>query len=299
MGNKKIPYLCGGTLFFLLVQAKKQRNKAREREKGQSDGLSDLNIMEGLIEVVTGSQSTAYSDSLKKNTSQFRECIINSSTYIPFEDVAIKSRFDEEIRHDYKVVLVRMNTFLEKFFDRSRIEWVVQVLLHVLDLDVDIIDTDVFYAQSNGEPLSRDSLLQLSKIEVQAFFLGILHFIIMKRSGKNTLGKETLDSWGVKNPKRERKLKDNFSFHKKFNALFLWSEVSGMNVDKESRGHVHSEFVESEYLDDETNFKEQTQKQESVMTNQVVFINNGGGPQFMNNYASINITNINSKESKD
>ena len=44
MENKKIPYLCGGTLFFLLVQAKKPRAKAREREKGvslRSDVLRD------------------------------------------------------------------------------------------------------------------------------------------------------------------------------------------------------------------------------------------------------------------
>lgn len=66
MENKKIPYLCGGTLFFLLVQAKKPRAKAREREKGAVDGLKDPAMMGGLILAITGNKAYAYSESLKK-----------------------------------------------------------------------------------------------------------------------------------------------------------------------------------------------------------------------------------------
>lgn len=98
MENKKIPYLCGGTLFFLLVQAKKPRVRAREREKGISDNLSDPAMMGGLIQAVTGDASYAYKDSLKKNTSQFRECRINGSVYIPFNDPITVNGYDEAVK---------------------------------------------------------------------------------------------------------------------------------------------------------------------------------------------------------
>ncbi len=80
--KQKIPYLCGGTLFFLLVQAKKPRAKARERKKRISDGLKDPTMMNGLIRAITGNSGYFYAESLKKNTSQFREYRIDVNVYM-------------------------------------------------------------------------------------------------------------------------------------------------------------------------------------------------------------------------
>ena len=41
----KIPYLCGGIFFGLLLQARKNRSKARDKQKGGSDGLSDADVL--------------------------------------------------------------------------------------------------------------------------------------------------------------------------------------------------------------------------------------------------------------
>lgn len=43
------PRLCGGTFFTLVLQALRQRMKAREHYAGDSDGLSDSEVMVGLI----------------------------------------------------------------------------------------------------------------------------------------------------------------------------------------------------------------------------------------------------------
>ena len=123
MENKKIPYLCGGTLFFLLVQAKKPRAKAREREKGVKDGLKDPAMMDGLLRAITGNSGYAYADSLKKNTSQFRECRIDGSVYIPFNDPATASAYDYEVKNSYVTVLSRMSRFSEEFVNPAKASW--------------------------------------------------------------------------------------------------------------------------------------------------------------------------------
>jgi hypothetical protein len=43
------PRLCGGTFFVLVLQALKQRVKARQHYNGERDGLSDPEVLIGLI----------------------------------------------------------------------------------------------------------------------------------------------------------------------------------------------------------------------------------------------------------
>ena len=49
-------YLCGGTFFCLLLEARKTRANARKRQNGTTDGLSDQDVLKGLIYIVTGDQ---------------------------------------------------------------------------------------------------------------------------------------------------------------------------------------------------------------------------------------------------
>ena len=48
MEDKKEYVLCGGTFFTLLLRARKQRIAARRNAEGESDGLSDQDVFEGL-----------------------------------------------------------------------------------------------------------------------------------------------------------------------------------------------------------------------------------------------------------
>lgn len=99
---------------------KKPRAKAREREQGKADGLKDPAMMEGLIQAITGNNTYAYADSLKKNTSQFRECRIDGSTYIPFNDPATASGYDYAVTNSYNSVLYRMRMFTEDFLNPAK-----------------------------------------------------------------------------------------------------------------------------------------------------------------------------------
>lgn len=51
MGGNDYPVLCGGTFFTLLLLAKKQSPKARERLAGKENEFSEPNILIGLLKV--------------------------------------------------------------------------------------------------------------------------------------------------------------------------------------------------------------------------------------------------------
>ncbi len=48
MSNNDYPRLCGGTFLTLVLQALKQRVKARKHYNGERDGLSDPEVLTGL-----------------------------------------------------------------------------------------------------------------------------------------------------------------------------------------------------------------------------------------------------------
>ena len=52
MTINEYPRLCGGTFFTLVLQALRQRMNAREHYDGDSDGLSDPEVLVGLIRVI-------------------------------------------------------------------------------------------------------------------------------------------------------------------------------------------------------------------------------------------------------
>lgn len=78
MTNKKVPYLCGGVLFFLLVQGE-------------------------------------YDRKLQKSTSQFFEYRIDRSVYIPFNDPLTASGYGYDITNSYTSVFARYINFPRTF----------------------------------------------------------------------------------------------------------------------------------------------------------------------------------------
>lgn len=288
MENKKIPYLCGGTLFFLLVQAKKPRAKAREREKGVVDRLKDPTMMEGLILAITGNKAFAYPESLKKNTSQFRECKIDGSAYIPFNNSATANSYDYEITNSYSTALSRMDTFAADFLDPSKTAWLVRVLIDVIDQDAGISDTAHFCIQSDGTFLSKSDVLSTMHFELQPFLIGIIHYILMNRSD-NISGQDTLDAWGIKASERnERKLKEDFSLGKSRTITVDWYKPDEERDFKDADESIlDKEYVEAEVVEEYT---DEAEKDRVNATSQSVFINNRNGVQIGINYGTINLS---------
>ena len=70
MPENKIPYLCGGVLFFLMAHMKPSAGTARDHQSGLKDDHSDPVVMQDLIFAVKGSEYTTAA----KDTSNYREC---------------------------------------------------------------------------------------------------------------------------------------------------------------------------------------------------------------------------------
>jgi len=288
MESKKIPYLCGGTLFFLLVQAKKPRTSARERKAGVKDHLSDPEMMEGLIQAITVNDTCIQGDSLKKNTSQFRECLIDGSTYIPFSDNATAKSYDYEVINNYSSALLRMQKFAGKFIDPTKAAWLVRILLDVVEQDAG--DDDWFYVQHSGLPLSKSVLLEATNIEFQPFLVGIIHYILMYRPD-NRSGQATLNAWGLKESGSERKLNNSFSLGSSRKVDVVWYTSTEDDTITEGSGANEDQNTESEYADTEViNESSHQEDHEAKTVHQSVFINNGSGIQIGVNYGEINLS---------
>ena len=86
MEDKKEYVLCGGTFFTLLLRARKQRIAARRNAEGESDGLSDQDVFEGLLKVAFPNFVAPAGSSFKTYTSNYKACRLSSNEYLPFEN---------------------------------------------------------------------------------------------------------------------------------------------------------------------------------------------------------------------
>ena len=68
MKESTCPRLCGGTFFTLVLQGLKQRTKAREHYRGERDGLSDPEVLVGLIRVINPDYNAPELNIIKSKT---------------------------------------------------------------------------------------------------------------------------------------------------------------------------------------------------------------------------------------
>lgn len=271
MANSSSPYLCGGTFFVLLLQARKQRTKARDKFNGGTDGLSDTDVLKGLIYVVTQKVANVYKESFKKNTSEYKSCQYSGGTYITFNEKPVIFSFDNDVKNKYSDTLGRMSEFINEYLDLengSKIEWLVKALLEVIELDTDIkdTDTDTFFIQSNGHALRKKDLALLADIDFQPFLLGVLHYIILNRQD-NKLGRATYEAW-----------------HKKSTQNSEWEFTSNIGSGIDRSLNISLLPVQEEYQSEEEEIpKAETQQDDATDTSSTKIVN-----QFINNPTIVN-----------
>ena len=107
------PRLCGGTFFTLVLQALRQRMRAREHYKGESDGLTDPEVLMGLIKVINPDYQEMERKALKTKTNEYKSCKTSGGTYLPFGETQEIRSFDERVRSSYKTALNCMNAFVK------------------------------------------------------------------------------------------------------------------------------------------------------------------------------------------
>ena len=200
MVEKKVPYLAGCVFYLLLRKAAYDPTSARQRQVGVKDDHKNPIFMADLVYTFTGYQTVGSSS----DTSNYREGKSEGTVNVPFNDTSYIASYDNVVRNRYQDALKRMDEFVTWHLNPDKREWFVKALLDVIDNDEDILETDEFCFKSDGSFMTKAELRTESFFEYQPFLVGVLHFILMRRAGKNELGIPTLDAITEKVKSKER-----------------------------------------------------------------------------------------------
>ena len=280
MTNIEYPRLCGGTFMTLVIQALRQRKKAREHYKGESDKLNDPDVLVGLITVINPDYKDPGKAVLKTKANDYKSCKLSKGQYLPFGEKLTIGVFDKRVQEDYLVARNDMSTFVDRFIETGTMLQkdvrLVKALIDLIDQD-DSIDDDVeFPIGENGELVRKDHFGDLDKVCLPSFLLGIWHFIVVNRKNSK-VGQDTYDIWCPENGGGTREYEGHIgqSITKEIDVYTLESEADGLPEDDDAEGiDESSEQAGSEYQErnDSTGAAPNLQQQ---INNPFTFIQNG------------------------
>ena len=128
-----IPYLCGGIFMSLLVAAKNETESIYEM----------FRFFVGIFK--NEPKYTPYKETFSKDISNYRSCKINRSIYIPFDDLALISVFDDRVKNKNSDIIREMSEFTLKFISETKLEWLVKVIIDIIIKDEQISSSAEFY----------------------------------------------------------------------------------------------------------------------------------------------------------
>lgn len=177
------PTLTGGILFFLICLAKRTSTKKRNSTFRDREEPADHEIMAGLIQVFDSKYKAdaARVSSLKTATSMYKSCKINSSKVLPFTINGNLSSFYDEIKTDYKVVLKRMNLFIDDYIDAEHYgKKLAKYLFVIFEKDSSINDDSEIYIGENGTTVTKQELRNYELPDLSVLLLAIFTYIIFQ-----------------------------------------------------------------------------------------------------------------------
>lgn len=254
MADSGIPRLCGGTVFTLILEARPQRYGVREHFRGDSDGLSEMETLIGLAQVMVPGWTkppASRTDTAQGNTTEFKICkTAGGKAHFPFSNAQHKKAFNARVLNNYNQALEAMKGFVSTFIFNGNGEGsdgeLVKALLDLIDKDATITNDQLFYVCSDGQPLSKAKIAQMTDICIESFLLGVWHFALLRPEG-NTIGKDTIDRWCPSRGGGARKYEGNMgeAFNRKINVTYLEREQADVTTDM----HEDFERTEAEIVD--------------------------------------------------
>lgn len=194
------PRLCGGTFFTLVLQALRQRMRAREHYKGESDGLSDPEVLIGLLSVINPDYVAPNNpkEALKTKANDFKSCKLSKGEYLPLGNSQEVKAFDNRVRTEYRLALAAMIQFVSDYIETGTTVKkdlnLVKALIELIDSDESIGNEELFYINPDGSAIEKAAFSDLDKVNLPAFLLGIWHYVVVYRKD-NKVGKKTYDVW--------------------------------------------------------------------------------------------------------
>lgn len=200
MSNEHYPYLCGGILLNLLIEAKKTSITSREKLNGKKSSVSDADILKGLIKLVTGEEVIASSATLKKDTSEYKKCNINGTSIITFTEASTLEIFKNRYTYNWKKLIDDGVEFVNKYLSESKLEWLTKAIFEIILTDSTISENTTF-GTSFFNKVNKINLKYVNTIEIEIFLINVLIYIITMKP-YNTFGKNTFKKYYKQNNRR-------------------------------------------------------------------------------------------------
>lgn len=213
MAKSTYPVLCGGTVFTLVLAAKKEGPDKRSQYKGKLSEFSQPEILAGLGRVVYPEYTLSGNKKVQStNATAYRSCE-NDGPNLAFLYPQAVSAFDTRVTTDYQSALLSMYDFTSRFLEvgtsLSKEVWLVKALLDLIESDANIDAEQLFYLGDNGEPVTKAALRSLTDFSLQSVLLGVWHYAVVCQTD-NKAGKETFDRWCPPDgSKRKREYRGN------------------------------------------------------------------------------------------
>ncbi len=208
MTISEYPRLCGGTFFTLVLQALQQRMNAREHYSGGNDGLTDPEVLVGLLQVINPGYKDPGKETMSGTANNYKACKTSTGTHLPFDDMQILSAFDDRVQNDYQTALKGMTGFVNAFLDLNAFVHkdanLVRGLVDLIQQDQSIQDNEYFYIGPNGEKVKKAAFGGLTEVCFPSFLLGVWHYVVLNRKD-NTVGRKTYDAWCPSKNRAKRK----------------------------------------------------------------------------------------------
>lgn len=201
MTNYDYPRLCGGTVFTLILEARKDQMDARDHFNCRKDGLTNPEVMQGLLKVM-GIKTTIDKgkpwESFEHAVNKYRFCTVAKGAHLPLNHSDEIEGFDRKIRNDYSTILKEMESFIGRFLEintsAEKDKKLIKALLDLVCQDKNIKDDDRFFVLENGLSTDKMNLLKLTNVCLPTFLIGIWHYALMI-DGDNKVGEDTMKQW--------------------------------------------------------------------------------------------------------
>lgn len=195
MSINDYPRLSGGIFLTLILQSLPDRTGSRQRCEGESDGLSDANVLKGLIRVIDSSYQGTKESSMKTLVNGYKSCIHSTGESLPFDDKVKINAFDKKIKTQYHLAKAEMEKFVSKFINLDdggeKYRLLVSALIELIQKDKNIESDSEFYIREESTVKKKD-FCNLKSVDLTEFLLGVWHYIVTNIKN-NKVGKITYD----------------------------------------------------------------------------------------------------------
>ena len=194
MDNNDCLNMCGGILFDLLLETRKQRSSIRSRKEKGTDNLSDIDIYCGMVYLVKGEKmDRGIGDSLKRAVSQYKTCKSSKGEYVPFTDSSTTHAFKAVYKNNKVLIYERIEEFKNQFLNEAKCDWLVRAIIETMQADRSIdqcIEIEVRPSVSVKICLLHNERI----INFYVFLASILEYVVSNCPDCER-GKDTFQKW--------------------------------------------------------------------------------------------------------